>query len=353
MTAPGLERLRQRLGAPEGGLRAAPDWESLLRALHRAAGVSVPVLDAGGAPPEGFFLVDETELPPGRNRRLWVDAYPGCCLLRRIPGAFLLLGNPARLAALELPDFDPPVPEELPRGREALLVLDVDGVLIEPGRAFHEAVARALAELAPELSWSDARFDAFKRIGSFNNDFRLTAAALALFEAGALDRLEQGGPFPDLEPRFRELEPIVQPVVQRHYASTRCLERPLATLEELHSLPWETAILTGRPPEELELAFQVLGFRLPAVPDAGPHLRKPSPGGLLQLADAFGAASVVFAGDTVDDARCLRSARALAPSIAWTFAAIGPGRSRFAEPEDLQSPSLRELLPMLSLEARA
>ena len=37
--------------------------------------------------------------------------------------------------------------------------------------------------LAPELVWDDARYTAFKRAGSFNNDFRLAAGALALAEA--------------------------------------------------------------------------------------------------------------------------------------------------------------------------
>ena len=109
-------------------------------------------------------------------------------------------------------------------------------------------------------------------------------------------------------------------------------------------------MLTGRPPEELLLAWRVLGFQLPAVCDAAPHLRKPEPSGLLQLADAFRAEEILFAGDTVDDAGCLRAAAAIRPELAWRFAAIGPDRARFVSPGDVQSMSLRELLPMLSQE---
>jgi phosphoglycolate phosphatase-like HAD superfamily hydrolase len=94
----------------------------------------------------------------------------------------------------------------------------------------------------------------------------------------------------------------------------------------------------------------VLGFQLPAVCDAAPHLRKPEPAGLLQLADAFRAEEILFAGDTVDDARCLRAAAGLRPELTWRFAALGPDRARFAATGDVQSASLRDLLPMLNQE---
>jgi phosphoglycolate phosphatase-like HAD superfamily hydrolase len=138
--------------------------------------------------------------------------------------------------------------------------------------------------------------------------------------------------------------------VQRHYADTIQLEQPLVTLGELRSTGRDLAVLTGRPPEELDLAWRVLGFELPAVCDAAPHLRKPEPAGLLQLADAFRAEEILFAGDTIDDARCLRAAAGLRPELEWKFAALGPDRLRFASPGDVQSQSLRDLLPMLNQE---
>lgn len=242
------------------------------------------------------------------------------------------------------------------RPKRRLLVLDIDGVLIDADRSFMEAVARALGELRPRLPWSDSAFRAFKRLGGFNNDFRLAAGALALAEAhGDADLLPllegaEGRGFPELETRIRSLEAGAQVVVQKHYADTIRMERPLATLPELEATGLELAVLTGRPPEELVLAWQVLGFRLPAVCDAAPHLRKPEPSGLLQLADAFRAEEVIFAGDTVDDAGCLRAAAALRPEVRWRFAALGPDRARFALPADLQSENLRALLPLLNEE---
>lgn len=231
-----------------------------------------------------------------------------------------------------------------------LLVLDVDGVMLDAERSFMEAVARALRELAPGLDWTDEHFRRFKRVGGFNNDFRLTAGALALHETGGMDRLEgaAGVGFPDLEGRIRELEPSCQRVVQRHYAETRRLEVPLITLPALEATGLELAICTGRPPAELSQAFETLGFELPAVCDSEPRFRKPSPDGLLVLAERFKAQEIIFAGDTRDDAAALRAARGLRPEIKWTFAAIGPERERIALPGDLQAETLRELLPQIS-----
>jgi HAD superfamily hydrolase (TIGR01549 family) len=219
-----------------------------------------------------------------------------------------------------------------------------------------EAVARALVDLRPALPWSDGAYRAFKRLGGFNNDFRLAAGALALAEAyGDVDLqliVERAAAlgFPELEARSQALEPAAQALVQKHYADTIHLERPLVTLAELQATGWDLAVLTGRPPEELELAWQVLGFQLPAVCDAAPHLRKPEPAGLLQLADAFRAEEILFVGDTVDDARCLRAAAALRPELQWRFAALGPDRARFVSPADVQSANLRDLLPTLNQE---
>lgn len=91
------------------------------------------------------------------------------------------------------------------------------------------------------------------------------------------------------------------------------------------------------------MAVTVLGFALPASTDSAPHLRKPRPDGLLQLADAYRAQEVLFVGDTRDDAACLSAARILRPDIQWSFAAVGPDRERIGG--ELLGESLRALLP--------
>lgn len=336
------------LEALDVALDFAGDFEAEVRALPERRERLAAALPAHRvAPSEANFLLVSPD-PAGslESAGLKVRRLPAADAARVTVGDESATARVAKTLGGTLP---PPEPR---KGRR-LLALDIDGVLIDADRSFMEAVARALADLRPALPWSDATYRAFKRLGGFNNDFRLAAGALALAEIhGDCDltpvlAAADGLGFPALEARMAALEPEAQIHVQRHYADTIRLERPLVTLAELEATGWVLAVLTGRPPEELDLAWKVLGFRLPAVCDAAPHLRKPEPGGLLQLADAFRAEEVVFAGDTVDDARCLRTAASLRPEITWRFAALGEDRARFAAPEDVQSASLRDLLPML------
>ena len=339
------------LEALDVALDFAAEFEAAVRAVpERRDRLAAALPSHRAAPSAGNFL----HLSPDP-----ADALEAAGMkVRRLPGADaarITLGteeDTSRVATA----LGASLPAPAPRPRRRLLVLDIDGVLIDADRSFMEAVARALAELRPALPWSDGAFRAFKRLGGFNNDFRLTAGALALAEVHgdvnlqALVEQAAGRGFPELEARNQALEPAAQIVVQKHYADTIRLERPLVTLAELRATGRDLAVLTGRPPEELELAWRVLGFQLPAVCDAAPHLRKPEPAGLLQLADAFRAEDILFAGDTVDDAGCLRAAAALRPELGWRFAALGPDRARFASPEDVQSATLRDLLPMLNKE---
>ncbi|MDR3682227.1 MAG: aminotransferase class I/II-fold pyridoxal phosphate-dependent enzyme [Geothrix sp.] len=339
------------LEALDVALDHAAEFEAAVRAVPERRDRLAAALPAHQAAPSAanFLHLSPDPAPVLEAAGMKVRRLPGTDAARvTLPSE----EDTARLAGTLGAALPPPAP----RPRRRLLVLDIDGVLIDADRSFMEAVARALAELRPALPWSDEVFRAFKRLGGFNNDFRLTAGALALAEAyGDVDlrpRIEStnGQGFPELEARIQALEPAAQAVVKKHYAETIQLERPLVTLAELRSTGRDLAILTGRPPEELVLAWRVLGFELPAVCDAAPHLRKPEPAGLLQLADAFRAEEILFAGDTIDDARCLRVAADLRPELQWRFAALGPDRARFTTTGDLCFPSLRDLLPMLNQE---
>lgn len=337
------------LEALDVALDFAADFEAAVRAVpERRERLAAALSTHQAAPSEANFLyVTPDPAPTLEAAGLKVRRLPGADAARVTLGTE---ADTARVAA----SLGGALPPPTKRTTRRLLVLDIDGVLIDADRSFMEAVARALAELRPALPWSDGTFRAFKRLGGFNNDFRLTAGALALNETfGNVDLqplIEASTGFPQLEARIQALEPAAQAVVQKHYADTIRLERSLISLAELRATGRDLAILTGRPPEELELAWPVLGFTLPAICDAAPHLRKPEPAGLLQLADAFRAEQILFVGDTVDDARCLRAAAALRPELAWRFAAVGPDRARFAATGDVQSASLRDLLPMLNQE---
>ena len=302
------------------------------------------------APP---LVVIQHDDAPGlvRTQRLAVDRLENVLLVRESIESAYALGMPAVLhgmAGLE-PRPHPPVLPHF-KNRRHLLVLDVDGVLLDPGRAFTEAVAGALAELEPGMPWDDLKYAALKRMGGFNNDFRLAAGALALFEAGLLADLAQvdAAGLAALAPRMDALEPMCTVIVRKHYSRTHWLERPLVRRHDLDAFKGDMAIFTGRPPVELAQAFEVLGFRLPAVTDSALHLRKPRPEGLIQLADAYRTRRITFVGDSVDDATALAAARRLRPDLDWVFAAVGPNRAGFAGAEDLQAECLLDLLPQLS-----
>jgi len=385
---PEAEAVCARFGAPEGGVLGAPALECLLEAalaawpggrvalppsLLPAWGARVPQaavepfgpgdqvwLDLGGPEPASEAAVDALLARAGedgplaillrdddprraRTQRLAVDRPGRVLLLREAAGCAYALGSPQLLRALEAawagPRAAAPRPG-LPGGGGALVVLDVDGVLIDPGRAFMDAVAGALEQLAPGLAWRDEDYLELKRAGGFNNDFRLAAAALARAERGGLPA--EG--WPGLDAAIRRWEPACRTAVRGHYAHTRRLARPLVTREQLDAVPGALAICTGRPPDELETAFALLGFTLPAVSDRAPHLRKPRPEGLVQLADAFRAERVTFVGDGRDDAAALRGARALRPELDWRFAAVGADRGLIASGRDLRAATLTELL---------
>jgi phosphoglycolate phosphatase-like HAD superfamily hydrolase len=294
---------------------------------------------ADGAPGLRVALLRDDAPARARTQRLAVERPARVVLLRDSGAAAYLLGPPDLVRPLAGAAGWEGLPGPPAAGAGSLLVLDVDGVLIDPGRSFMEAVAGALGDLAPELAWSDAAYLDLKRAGGFNNDFRLAAAALALAQRGG--RLD--GPVDGLEPAIRAWEPVCAAAVREHYARTRSLERPLVTRAQL-AQAGDLAIFTGRPPRELGFAFEVLGFKLPAVADSAPHLRKPRPEGLVQLADAFRAGRITFVGDSRDDAAALRGARGLRPDLRWRFAAVGPERGRFARKGDLQAERLTDLL---------
>lgn len=363
--APALEPLLEAALAawPGGRVRLSPSlqsaWGPRVRELTEPFAPGDQVwLDLGGPAPVDPAAVDallaRAQAPAGplvillrddapgraRTQRLAVDRPGRVLLLREAAGSAYALGSPGLLrdlaAAAHWPEAAMPRPA-LPGGGGRLLVLDVDGVLIDPGRAFMDAVAGALGQLAPGLAWRDEDYLELKRAGGFNNDFRLAAAALARAEPPA-----PGGA--GLEARIRHWEPACRTAVRGHYARTQRLARPLVTREQLAGVTGSLAICTGRPPDELETAFALLGFELPAVSDRAPHLRKPRPEGLIQLADAFRAERVTFVGDSRDDAAALRGARALRPELDWRFAAVGPDRGLIASHRDARAETLMDLL---------
>jgi histidinol-phosphate aminotransferase len=338
LPAPALEALDVALDFQAAFAQQAREVPERRDRLAAALGARVATESAGNF----LFLRPDPE-PALRAAGLQARALPGLDAGRITVGTEDETRRAAEALGATLAE-----PRERPRRR--LLALDMDGVLIDGDPGFMAAVAKAVAELVPGLPWMDAHYLGFKQVSGFNNDYRIAAATVALAERDQLDRLwsAQVGGFPDLEARIDELEPMCAEVVVRHYKSVPPPDVPLVTLEELDALEgWDKAVLTGRNYEEIEWGFSSLGFRLPGVADGAPHLRKPRPGGLLQLADAYQAEEIVFVGDTRDDAAALRAAREARPGLVWIFAAVGPQRNSIARAEDLRAPSLSALLATL------
>lgn len=239
------------------------------------------------------------------------------------------------------------------------LVFDIDGVLIDTRRSFDEVIPRSvsfymegvlgLQDPAPETEAADS--EAWRRAGGFNNDWDTAEAGLlcalwrtvaetpvpatsdlaaATAEAGgglealrAVIEREAVTLAADLFARvdrtrleriFKELY-VGAPLFERVFGEpTRYWhgpgavenERPLlstATRERALQLP--LGILTGRIPEEAELALELTGLSglepELIVTDDGRFPPKPDPAGLLHLVTRLSGRPLYYFGDNRDD----------------------------------------------------
>ncbi len=247
-------------------------------------------------------------------------------------------------------------PEALTAARGSkLLVLDVDGVLLDARPSFYEAArevaswaaARALGH-APGPPVTDEEILAFKNAGGWNDDFDLACGiAWAQIIRAALGTpigetaRNNGGGLAVLLPHAvkiltgEQLEKARESVhtstvrarcAARYAGAARCkelygfdpdlyaglpqeglysLEKPLCDAELLRSVQMPMGLFTGRNSGEAGLALERFKLGVPArrrIVDDGVVPKKPSPEGLMLLARET-TGPVLFAGDTVDDKR--------------------------------------------------
>ena len=239
------------------------------------------------------------------------------------------------------------------------VVLDIDGVLVDVAGSYRRAITETVERLHGEPVPA-ATIQAFKDAGGFNNDWELTDAAALLVLARAaglgLDveaftgrvaaaggglaaareviRAELGEEAAAVEAawdpaairrvfqalylgdaRYRELEGGEPPFPAPGYIHDEPVLLATETAEALTS-SFAVGVLTGRPAAEAAIALDRVGLDVPpahriTMDDEAPG--KPSPEGLLLLADRLGADAVAFAGDTLDDVRTARAAAAADP----------------------------------------
>ena len=242
------------------------------------------------------------------------------------------------------------------------LVLDIDGVLLDPRSSYHavaeEAARRAIAPLVGEAQARAAPFDrqrevpAFKATGGFNDDWEMSRAiALLLYlrarrEAPDLARfLAEAGGRGVTALYAKYPVPIAPDGIARIcgalYGGSMC--RDLFGFEAKDAVPdapergmWENeevlpdsrllaavaarfplALYTGRNAGESRLAQRLCRLKIPEelcwVAD-GHRPRKPDPAGLLWLTHALlrrapRPSQVLFLGDTADDQAASRAAQ--------------------------------------------
>jgi len=213
--------------------------------------------------------------------------------------------------------------------------------------------------------------DAFKMVGGFNSDWDLTEAAVLFLlwklHAQGLRNLEElaqskpslqsfagelGGQGGGLHEAYEWVDarlkqegksglqeglrqrvdaPLIRRIFQEHYAGQRYCRRLYGfdpayyqgpgsirrekTILDKHFWPPEglsCGIFSGRTPEEIDLALELMGICVEPrliVGDDGSHPNKPDPWGLIQLGKRLSWQAGIYVGDTWDDLRTVLSYR--------------------------------------------
>jgi phosphoglycolate phosphatase-like HAD superfamily hydrolase len=136
------------------------------------------------------------------------------------------------------------------------------------------------------------------------------------------------------------------------------IRQPGRWQEEVPLLPPETAqmiaaragIVTGRNAEEMELAFQLLRWRLPAEQVAcstTPALDKPNPARLLSILDHLGSRKAVYAGDGRDDQDLVLNASRQGAEVDFCF--IGPAAAPWSRVANT-FPNITEMLNSIEVQ---
>ena len=247
------------------------------------------------------------------------------------------------------------------------IVLDVDGVLVDVENSYRRAIIETLDHVYGDTIHRDG-IQQFKNAGRFNNDWELTDAA-ALYVLGRREGLglslaqftdaiaATGGGLAaartvvneELTPAAREqmfaawdadrLRAVFQQLYlgSDRYREIEGAEPDIDVPGYIHDEPvlieaetidaltdrFAVGVLTGRPAAEAEIALDRAGLD---VPDDHRFTMddweggKPDPDALCTLADRFGAGSLAYVGDTLDD---IRTAVNAADADARTYYGIG------------------------------
>jgi phosphoglycolate phosphatase-like HAD superfamily hydrolase len=216
------------------------------------------------------------------------------------------------------------------------IIFDVDGVLIDTRRSFAAAAVDAVQVATGSTRFTKDEVQALKSIRGFNNDWHVAIAGAVWIRftddlpfdefAGLVDQANGGlGGLRHVagSELVADLEEQLTRLAQEAYGGTTACYRlygfepitirqlgrwreevPLLPPERARTISSMAGIVTGRNAEEMELAFQLLHWHLPAGQVAcstTPVLDKPNPTRLLAIFEFLGSKKAVYAGDGRDD----------------------------------------------------
>lgn len=214
-------------------------------------------------------------------------------------------------------------------------IFDVDGVLIDIRQSFPRAVAEAVAYETGENCFSFNEMAQLRTMGGFNNEWHVAIAGACWlrfyrelsFKSFARKIKNSGCGLtalrklcPDLHPSYEQRITRLSQEAYGGMSACRKLygfdpkdfqtsgywknEKPLIDSELLGSLTKKTGIVTGRDRAELELAFEILNWRVSqkyiACSD-NPDLDKPNPRKLIAVIHNLGSSHPIYFGDSIDD----------------------------------------------------
>lgn len=180
-----------------------------------------------------------------------------------------------------------------------LVIFDMDGVLVDVRPSYHRAIVETVRHFTGRPV-STAEIGRFKARSGFNDDWKLTRTWIR--ELGK-------------RPSEREVVDYFQQLYRgENFQGYIRRERWLADRRRLRRLARtsDLAIFTGRLREEAEFTLEYFRVkerfaRMVTLDDV--RRPKPHPEGLLNLANGTPRASVLYVGDSADDALSARRAR--------------------------------------------
>lgn len=180
----------------------------------------------------------------------------------------------------------------------AVLVFDMDGVLVEVNQSYREAIRETVLHFTGEPVSHDVIQD-FKNLGGYNNDW-LLSHRLILDRGKSVD-------YPDVVEYFNRI--FLGENGDGLIRFERWLPRPgfLQTLSKQADL----AIFTGRAKYEADVTLGRYAPGIvfhPLITDESVQNPKPAPDGLLLIQQAHPGKTIWYFGDAVDDARSARAA---------------------------------------------